>query len=236
MRNEYKRVFDRAEMPQETEGKIMRKFDNAAPRRTVRPVAVIAAVAAATIVLGASAVAYTQFCGAGLFNDETKQLLSEPNFIATTVITSDKPIDEAPIVYPTDELIADEYSDEVITNGYVHIATDAEGHFPEVISNNGVMVILTDESGGGLQLKKGDTAQLSLSLNLDIAPTQYWSSDDIGERIYVGYICNGKPVRLAGEKVKDYTTELTADEDGEYYFYYINCSASYIIAEGAVNK
>lgn len=238
MRNEYKKMLDKAVMPTETENRIYARLDEIdvvkhnKPRKRTLSVAILAAITAA-VLLSVSAVAYVCFGGAALLDRDTELLLNEPSIKAEAVNTSAS-VSDAPAAKPSDGLITDEFAEKLNASSITRIATRADGSFPEIISENGAMVILTNENGGGLQLDKGGTATLSLALNLDISSTEYWSNNSAGERVEIGFIHGGKTVEILSDKQQSFTATFSADEDGEYYFYYINYSASYIVAEGGL--
>lgn len=115
----------------------------------------------------------------------------------------------------------------------IPVAAGSAGAYkiPELLTGNGHLVIFTKPEGTGWRLRQGDT--LAIRYELDVQTNA--QSDPSGEYMEVGFIRNGEPVKLDVKKARSFAYTLTADEDGDYYFYAENYSAgTIIVASGTI--
>lgn len=127
----------------------------------------------------------------------------------------------------------------LIPKSITHFAVKGNGNScttPEIIFDNGVMVIFTKEDGSGWHLKKGET--------LVFESTEYPSeinavTPDKGQCVGFYYVFNNTLMRKSDTSLRelDLKYELTAEQDGEYYICLIGASSDPIsLMEGKIYK
>ena len=127
----------------------------------------------------------------------------------------------------------------LIPKSITHFAVKGNGNScttPEIIFDNGVMVIFTKEDGSGWHLKKGET--------LVFESTEYPSeinavTPDKGQCVGFYYVFNNTLMRKSETSLRelDLKYELTAEQDGEYYICLIGASSDPIsLMEGKIYK
>ncbi|GGA04067.1 hypothetical protein GCM10008018_57510 [Paenibacillus marchantiophytorum] len=110
---------------------------------------------------------------------------------------------------------------------------DGSYEIPELLTENGDLVIFTKTDDFGWHLNKGE--QLTIHYELDLK-TNMQSSDPKGENMEIGYIKNGEIISEVLKKAKEFSYTVTADSTGEYYFYAENASAGKIIITTGIIK
>lgn len=124
-----------------------------------------------------------------------------------------------------------------LPHSVTHFAVKENGNScttPEIIFDNGVMVIFTKEDGSGWHLKKGET--------LVFESTEYPSeinavTPDKGQCVGFYYVFNNTLMRKSDTSLRelDLKYELTAEQDGEYYICLIGASSDPIsLMEGKI--
>ena len=124
-----------------------------------------------------------------------------------------------------------------LPHSVTHFAVKENGNScttPEIIFDNGVMVIFTKENGSGWHLKKGET--------LVFESTEYPSeinavTPDKGQCVGFYYVFNNTLMRKSDTSLRelDLKYELTAEQDGEYYICLIGASSDPIsLMEGKI--
>ena len=127
----------------------------------------------------------------------------------------------------------------LIPHSVTHFTVKESGNScttPEIIFDNGVMVIFTKEDGSGWHLKKGET--------LVFESTEYPSeinavTPDKGQCVGFYYVFNNTLMRKSETSLRelDLKYELTAEHDGEYYICLIGASSDPIsLMEGKIYK
>ena len=100
-------------------------------------------------------------------------------------------------------------------------------YFPEIITVNGSLNVLTDTNGSGWELKAGDSVEYVFE--------KYKSEVVENQNILIGYVKDGVlyPSQKFDQLKGNYN--LTIKESGKYYFYIINASSDTIaLKEGAL--
>lgn len=204
------------------------------PKTQRRKISVkIAVVAAAIFAMMLSALTVNAATGGKLFgamllNKENRHIANEPNYASMQEVPA---ATEIP-VYEKRALISNIINEDqlqtILASSVTNFALEKNnGKFtiPEILTGNGDFVIFTKTGETGWRLKRGE--KLSIQFNLDLTTNKY--SDPIGEFMEVGYIKNGIPIKGLFNKAEEFSYTLTADADGEYYFYTENLSAGKII-------
>lgn len=122
--------------------------------------------------------------------------------------------------------IAKTWADDAIIPYSINNVATSNGITPEFTLDNGYMVILTEENGGGWSLKEGDT----LTWKLAKQPIEFDQS------LSIGYIKDGTVYsasfscsELEGE------VEIHAESEGTYYVYCLGTSSDPItVKEGDI--
>jgi hypothetical protein len=200
----------------------------------------VALVAAAIVAMLMSALVVNAASGGKLFgvmllNKENRHIAKEPKFASMEVA----PTGTGNVTYVKPLLvnnIINENQLQAINAGSItNIAVNkSNGKYaiPELLTDNGDLVIFTKANKSGWHLKAGE--QLTISYTLDLKTRE--QSDKVGEIMEIGYIKNGELITGVAKKQKDFSFSITAEETGEYYFYAENYSASYIIISSGIIK
>ena len=125
----------------------------------------------------------------------------------------------------------------LIPHSVTHFTVKESGNScttPEIIFDNGVMVIFTKEDGSGWKLKKGET--------LVFEGTEYPSKIntmnlDKAQNIGFHYIFNNTLMRKGSASTKELDLKygVTAERNGEYYICLIGASAGHVsLMEGEI--
>ncbi|MCD9026428.1 hypothetical protein [Cohnella silvisoli] len=208
------------------------------PPKTKRISAKITLIAAAIIALLMSAVAVNAASGGKLFgamllNNENRHIAKEPNYASMEEVPAGTVIETSERRVLISDIINKDKLHTLNAGSVTNIAAaENNGKYaiPELLTNNGDLVVFTKVDESGWHLNKGD--KLSIRFALDIKTNKY--SDRTGERMEIGYIKNGVLITGFVKKEKEFSYTITADEAGEYYFYAENYSASYIIIQSGI--
>jgi len=166
--------------------------------------------------------------GAVLLNNENKHLATEPTKVSTQTIsngTQPEPL-KKPVL--SSNIINKKQLPTLPANTITNIAVKENNgsyEIPELLTNNGDLVIFTKTGDSGWHLNKGE--QLTIHYELDLKSNM--QSDPTGENMKIGYIKNGELISGDLKKAKEFSSTVTADATGEYYFYVENFSAGKII-------
>ena len=119
-------------------------------------------------------------------------------------------------------------SDEILLPSMIQEVKAQGTKTPELMAPNGVMGIFTKDDGSGWTLRAGET----LFWNFE----KYPFSDGQYQALAVGHIKNGMLCRsTVHENGESGRYHVQADEDGEYYIYFICCSSDRIsLKEGEI--
>lgn len=215
---------------------------------------------AAVILLSLSGIAFAAYeydlfrDGAALITDENRDLVGKEMYMTASIydkygnlISGPGPAPERTLedVIEETEVITDiepavgTNEPFLIPNSITHFAVKESGNScttPEIIFDNGVMVIFTKEDGSGWHLKKGET--------LVFESTEYPSeinavTPDKGQCVGFYYVFNNTLMRKSDTSLRelDLKYELTAEQDGEYYICLIGASSDPIsLMEGKIYK
>lgn len=214
---------------------------------------------AAVILLSLSGIAFAAYQyelfrdGAALITDENRDLVGkEMHNLTASVYDKDGNLVSGPGLAPEPTLedvmketdIIKDIEPAAGTNepfplphSVTHFAVKENGNScttPEIIFDNGVMVIFTKENGSGWHLKKGET--------LVFESTEYPSeinavTPDKGQCVGFYYVFNNTLMRKSDTSLRelDLKYELTAEQDGEYYICLIGASSDPIsLMEGKI--
>ena len=209
---------------------------------------------AAVILLSLSGIAFAAYQyelfrdGAALITDENRDLVGkEMHNLTASVYDKDGNLVSGPGLAPEPTLeavIIKDIEPAAGTNepfplphSVTHFAVKENGNScttPEIIFDNGVMVIFTKEDGSGWHLKKGET--------LVFESTEYPSeinavTPDKGQCVGFYYVFNNTLMRKSDTSLRelDLKYELTAEQDGEYYICLIGASSDPIsLMEGKI--
>lgn len=198
-------------------------------RRSV--IITVAVLAAVTSALAANAATDGKLFGAIVLNKHNRHIAEKPASAsmeqlapgeqprtgwtrrATSTIVNESQMREDPLI-----------GGSSITN----VAVTRKGsvyQIPEVLTNNGDIVIFTKKNDAGWHLEAGEQLTLHYELDLKTNP----GSDPDGERMEVGYIRDGELVSGYFDKASEFNYTVTAEKSGLYYFYMSNWSAGHII-------
>lgn len=172
--------------------------------------------------------------GAVLLNNENRHIAKEPNQGYSQPVPSEN--QNAPSKDPvlSSNIINKDQIKTVFASTITNITVkENNGRYeiPELLTNNGDLVIFTKTDDSGWHLNKGE--QLTIHYVLDLKTNM--QSDPKGENMEIGYIKNGELNRGGLKKEKEFSYTVTADAAGEYYFYTENFSAGkIIIASGSI--
>ncbi len=212
------------------------KNQGAPRKRTSRKILLIAVVIVATLAsaIGANAATGGKLFGAIILNSENRHLAGKPNYASMKEAAPGQEADDkrsliSNIIHENQLQTVNAAS---ITN--IMVEDDGQGIFaiPEILTNNGDLVIFTRSDETGWQLNKGQ--KLTVRFNLDLTTSKF--SDPKGEIMEIGFIKNGELISAFSGKQKEFSYTIEADEAGEYYFYTENYSAgSVIIASGTID-
>jgi hypothetical protein len=206
-------------------------------KKISRKVTLIAAAIIAMLVsaLGANAATGGKLFGAIILNNENRHIAKEPNY----ALMQEAP--EGTKIVPPERLVLSSniinknqlqtLNSNSVTNIPV-VKNDKDYAIPEVLTNNGDLIIFTKKDESGWHLNKGE--KLSIQFKLDLKSNKF--SDPAGEWMEIGYVKNGELITGIAEKAKEFTYTTIADEVGEYYFYAQNYSAGYIIIASGIIK
>ena len=213
---------------------------------------------AAVILLSLSGIAFAAYQydlfrdGAALITDENRDLVGKEMYMSASVYDKDGNLVSGPGLAPEPTLedvmkktdIIKDIEPAAGTNepfplphSVTHFAVKGNGNScttPEIIFDNGVMVIFTKEDGSGWHLKKGET--------LAFESTEYPSeinavTPDKGQCVGFYYVFNNTLMRKSDTSLRelDLKHELTAEQDGEYYICLIGASSDPIsLMEGKI--
>ncbi|BBI30901.1 hypothetical protein [Cohnella abietis] len=201
--------------------------------RKRNPSARIASIIAVIVALMTSAVVVNaatggKFFGAILLNDENRNIAKNSNYASMeeATIGASIPKRTSPIV--TSNILNEDQLKSLPGNSVTPIVVKEKSgtyKIPEVLTNNGDIVIFTKDNEYGWQLNEGEKLTIHYALDLETNK----NSDKAGERMEIGFVHNGALVKGQFNKSKEFSYTITAPEAGEYYFYIENYSAGYII-------
>ena len=136
------------------------------------------------------------------------------------------------------DLIKPEAELQMLSNNMYAIEAEQSGGkylAGKIAYGNAQVIVLCEDGARGFSFEEGQNGVIEISA--DFSP---WYSADgsVGERLEVGYICDGISEELYSGKIYDdgLSVSFTANKTGEYQFYITNCSAglqnySYISVE-----
>lgn len=187
--------------------------------------------------------------GAALITDENRDLVGKEMEMTASVYDKDGNLVSGPGLAPEPSL------EEVI--GDSGIITGAEDHgdlcmiphsisyfpvdertfpdtTPEVIFDNGAMIVFTKEDGSGWHLRKGDTLIFETrEYHSEINLAQPDKGQSVQFRYVLDHTLMTESTTSAGNLKLRY--ELRADQDGEYYICIVGCSSDPIsLMEGKI--
>ncbi|MDF2653035.1 MAG: hypothetical protein K0Q73_8840 [Paenibacillus sp.] len=180
--------------------------------------------------LGANAATGGNWFGAIKLNEKNKHIAKQPNYAAMEAVPSGTRVKTYVKPLLINNIINENQLQSINAGTVTSIAVDNDNGFfsiPEILTDNGDLVIFTKVDEKGWHLNKGE--KLTIRFNLDLTTNKY--SDPIGENMELGFIKNGELITGNVEKEKAFSYTITADEAGEYYFYTENYSAGKIIIE-----
>lgn len=138
---------------------------------------------------------------------------------------------------PADMLKPEADLQMLANNMYAVEAEQSDGKYQagKIAYGNAQVIVLCETGDRGFSFEEGQNGIIEI-----VADFSPWYSADgsTGERLEVGYICDGVSESLYSGKIYDegLSVSFTADKAGEYQFYITNCSAglqnySYISVE-----
>ncbi|WP_336785873.1 hypothetical protein [Paenibacillus sp. MMO-177] len=170
--------------------------------------------------------------GAIILNKENKHIANEPNYATYEPVGTEIESNKEPLL--KNKIINKDQLPTISASSITNIAVKEEhGKYlipTLLLTNNADLVIFTKQNESGWNLKKGE--KLTLRFTLDLKTSKY--SDQEGEWIQSGYIKNGELIAINEKKDKEFSSTITADEAGEFYFYIENFSAGKVIIESGL--
>jgi hypothetical protein len=206
-------------------------------KKISRRIALIAAAIVAMLVsaLGANAATGGKLFGAMILNNENRHLAEEQNYVSMKEVPAGTDIDAPKRPVLINNIINEKQLQTLNAGSVTNIAVEKNDEtyaIPELLTDNGDLVVFTKKDVSGWHLNKGE--QLTIRFILDLKTNK--QSDKAGEIMEIGYIKNGEVTTGFTEKKKEFSYTITADEAGQYYFYAENYSAGkIIITSGIIN-
>ncbi|MFC5406562.1 hypothetical protein [Cohnella soli] len=179
---------------------------------------------------GANAATGGKLFGAITLNEENRHLARQTNYAYMEEAPSGTKTEAYEKRLLISNIIHENQLQSINADSVTNIAVEKDDELfsiPEILTDNGDLVIFTKMDQSGWHLDKGE--KLSIRFNLDLTTNQY--SDPKGENMEIGFIRNGELIQAYFEKDKEFSYTITADEAGEYYFYTENYSAGKIVIE-----
>lgn len=121
--------------------------------------------------------------------------------------------------------------DDTKESKVIDLPLNRDNKYDDITTENSDIVRLTRSDGSGWNLKKGET--ISISYSLDLKKVEGANVEN-GEWMGVGYIKDNELCLGYTEQQKLFEYEITADSDGEYYPYFQNLCAGYIVPTNIV--
>lgn len=108
----------------------------------------------------------------------------------------------------------------------VNLPLNEKGNFDEITVASTDITQLTKADGSGWHLAKNETLTLKYKLNLKKVEG---SDKENGEWMEIGYFKDGISTKGMHEKQKEFEYTIVAESDGEYFPYFTNQCAGYIV-------